>query len=350
MSERRHGDTFTILRLVAAFAVILGHAYQVTGEEMPKVLGNGIATLAVKVFFVISGYLVTDSWLRDASLGRYIARRVLRILPGLWVLCLLSVLVVGPAFTTLPLGVYVRDAETVRYLENMIFRPQYHLPGLFEDLPFAGVANVSLWTLPIEFALYLAVPLLLAARPRFLVGATLLLSAAAGLWLNRIAYPQPAVMVWGTDLVTAVEMVPYFLSGCLYRLSVPKRLFNLKAAIAGMLILPLFAPGWTAQEVVCLILLPYAVLSFGFAPMPLPATLGRIGDISYGIYLYGFLIQQAVQSLIGSGGTPMLNFCLSAPIAGLVGLASWHWVERPALAWKPRPPAPTVPGLADVRR
>ena len=76
----------------------------------------------------------------------------------------------------------------------------------------------------------------------------------------------------------------------------------------------------------------------------------RIGDISYGIYLYGFLIQQAVQSLIGSGGTPMLNFCLAAPIAGLLGLASWHWIERPALAWKPRPPAPTVPGLADVGR
>jgi Acyltransferase family len=124
---------------------------------------------------VISGYLVSESWLRDSRLPAFLMRRSLRIFPGLTVIVLLSVLVLGPLMSDLPLRAYFGDRQSISYLWNVVLYPVYVLPGVFVDNPYPLAVNGSLWSLPVEFAMYLLTPVLLslprlgAARPRVVV-------------------------------------------------------------------------------------------------------------------------------------------------------------------------------------
>src|ERR1700752_3329146 len=74
---------FDLLRLIGALLVLYGHAFPLAGQPAPGFLGNHIQTVGVKIFFVISGYLITKSWLNDPSLPRFAKKRFLRIFPGL---------------------------------------------------------------------------------------------------------------------------------------------------------------------------------------------------------------------------------------------------------------------------
>src|SRR5258708_22620705 len=76
-------NNFDLLRLIGAVLVIYGHAYPLTGSVSPGFAGNGIATVGVKIFFVISGYLGALSWVRDGNLARFFFRRCLRIFHSL---------------------------------------------------------------------------------------------------------------------------------------------------------------------------------------------------------------------------------------------------------------------------
>ena len=125
---------------------------------MPIVFGIPLTQLAVGVFFVISGYLISGSWERRPQLPRYLTNRVLRIIPGLFLVVVVSAFVLGPLVTTLAAGDYFTDGGTYSYLRNAVLIPNYALPGVFAGNPFPGAVNGSLWTLPAEFACYLVVP------------------------------------------------------------------------------------------------------------------------------------------------------------------------------------------------
>ncbi len=336
MRENIHEDNFMALRFAAAVLVIYGHAYPLTGMTAPGLLGNSVHTLAVKVFFVISGYFIAQSWLNDPDFGRYVRRRALRIFPGLWVVVLLSALLVGPILTSLPLDAYFGNMGTVKYLENLFLRPNFFLPGVFENTIYPVAVNGSLWTLPIEFFMYLTLPTLLAFRfRRFLMVGALLGTAAMSVYFTRIEIPEQPLVFWSTSAVSAIEMAPYFLFGSCYRLCAPKEFFNLQVAVVMMFIAPFFGGNWPASEVVTLVVLPYTVLAVGFAKQPVFADFARFGDVSYGIYLYGFLVQQIVSQMIGTDGAPTMNFVISTLVTVPLGFLSWHLVERKALQWKP---------------
>src|SRR5215471_20356392 len=98
----KHDNAFDALRLLAALLVIFGHAFRLTGEAGLTFAGAGVATTGVKIFFVISGYLVAQSWLRDPDPRRFLQRRVLRIVPGLAAVVLITTFVLGPALTSVP--------------------------------------------------------------------------------------------------------------------------------------------------------------------------------------------------------------------------------------------------------
>src|SRR5689334_3389618 len=117
----KHDNAFDVLRLFAALTVIFGHAFRLTGEIGPSFAGTGVATTGVKVFFVISGYLVAQSWMRDPNPARFLRRRLLRIMPGLVAVVALTAFVLGPLVTRLPLPAYFADARTLLYLANIAF-------------------------------------------------------------------------------------------------------------------------------------------------------------------------------------------------------------------------------------
>jgi len=339
LQPRKAGDNFVAIRLIAALLVIFGHSFPLTGGEGPGYLGSPVSTLAVKVFFVISGYLISESWMQDANVARYLCRRALRIFPALSALCLLTVLLVGPALTQLNWAEYFGNPGTWDYLENVILKPNYALPGMFGANLYPGAVNGSLWTLPVEFSMYLLTPvLMILPRKGLWICLTALGLSAASVWFNRIAIPAETVVVWGTNLVSWLEMAPYFVWGIVYRLWLRPGFLNVQVAMVLLLLLPLGIYNWASAEVVSLLIVPYVTLSLGQGAPPRFAWLERIGDLSYGIYLYGFLVQQVVASFFLTPGHHWMNFLLAAPISVILGALSWHFVEKPAMRLKPSRP------------
>src|SRR5579864_2909562 len=127
----RHANNFDFLRLVAAVIVIYSHSYLIAygsqrSEPLVWATGNQctLGLVGVFVFFIISGYLVTESYCRSPAPGRFAVRRVLRIYPGLVLNVLVCALLVGPMISTLPLGAYFTSAALRQFLiETLTLSP-----------------------------------------------------------------------------------------------------------------------------------------------------------------------------------------------------------------------------------
>jgi peptidoglycan/LPS O-acetylase OafA/YrhL len=161
MQSGAHRDNnFDAVRLIAALAVVVGHAWPLTGLSHPPRLGGvPIFTLAVFVFFSLSGYLVGTSWRHDPRVLPFLARRASRIFPALIVVIVLTTFLIGPIATRLALNDYFTSSQTWTYLTNVTLVASYDLPGVFDANP-RPVVNGALWTLGPEFLCYLAVMIL----------------------------------------------------------------------------------------------------------------------------------------------------------------------------------------------
>ena len=120
--EAHRENNFDAVRLIAAAAVIYGHAHPLTGTVDVGFMGNAVQSFAVKVFFVISGFLIATSWIADPNVPRYLEKRALRIFPALVVVVVLCAFVLGPVVTTLPLTQYFANGRTRAYLWNILLR------------------------------------------------------------------------------------------------------------------------------------------------------------------------------------------------------------------------------------
>lgn len=340
-SEMAETNNFDALRLGAALLVMASHSYPMTGAGSDPVTrifpGISGGDMAVAAFFVISGFLVTISAGRRSPFD-FVRARLIRILPALIAVTLFAVLIVGPIFTTLPLASYATSRGTVAYLGNAyVFGLQFRLPGTFAGLPVQGSVNGSLWTLPLEVAMYAILMVLTASglrTRRGSLGVALLFVAAFAIsatyyglgWNNR-----------GPMLFSNVQVYP-FLRYAIF--------FFIGAALSFWLEwIPLRWPaalGVAATWVVSahfnlfypifFLALPYLVI---YIAMALPAVdLRKIGDLSYGTYLFAFPIQQSVVQIFGKGIGPWGLMATATPIVLAVAFISWRWLEKPALGWK----------------
>ena len=137
----RNGNNFDILRLIAAAAVIIGHAYAIAPQPPLQDFVASVVhfeysgSLAVKFFFFLSGLLVTDSLIRRPEPLQFLVRRACRIFPALLVCLLVAIFIVGPIFTKLSLFDYFTQKDTWSYLMKNIslIDLQWKLPGVFSD-------------------------------------------------------------------------------------------------------------------------------------------------------------------------------------------------------------------------
>lgn len=336
-------NNFDALRLLAALLVIWGHQFPMLGLPTPLIAHNEPGALGVVMFFAVSGYLVTQSWRADPHLGRFAQRRALRIWPGLTVAVLLCVLVLGPLVTTLPLRDYFSSAGTRLYLSNLWLNTRFALPGVFEGHPIAGSVNGPLWTIPLEVGCYAVLALagvLGAVRTRWAAPLVLLALMAVLQW--RYSPPPGAPMpAWSFGLQYGMV---FALGSTLAVWADAWRARILPATVAwvGLCVaLHAWGPQPLAGQAVILGLGGLAVL-LGQASWPVVRRAGRWGDVSYGLYIYAFPVQQL---LVAWGAQQWgLGPALAATLVGSFALAalSWHWVEQPALAFKPRRPAPAA--------
>jgi peptidoglycan/LPS O-acetylase OafA/YrhL len=337
MHAEQRGNNFNALRLFAAMLVLVGHAYVFLGLPEPLFLGRlSLGMLGVQIFFAISGYLVSQSWERDPHLIRFFQRRALRIFPGLIVVLLLSVLVLGPALTTLPVREYFAHDATWGYFSNAYLYMTYLLPGVFEQLRVPYAVNGSLWSLPIEFFLYvLLAGLGLWHRPYLFVLAALASALGCLLW----ALPsQEMLVIYRTDARQIVLVGVFFWVGVLLQRYRCERFFSLTGFALTTTALVIAARYPQAFTAVSWLAIPYLALSFGLASNAWLIRLTRSGDYSYGVYIYAFPVQQSLVYLYP--GISITSYILSATaITLLFAAASWHWIETRALDFKPKTPA-----------
>lgn len=349
-------NAFNLIRLACATAVIFSHAHdltlpQVWQDATVRWLGVPIATVAVYVFFVLSGFLVTMSYDRRRDPAAFIRARALRILPGLWVMLLVMVPVLGLLFSPLALGDFLTAPKTVAYLiTNAILSNTFYLaaantlPGVFGANPVAGIINGSLWTVAIEVQCYIA--LLIAAMAGLIFNRARFLMLAAAFILFFLLFPAGIFPL--TGLVRRLAL-PFLFGAAAYvfrdrlPLSGPLAGIGLIIAIAlptGTITPNLVQPVLNLAElkaVAVQLAFGYAALVFAFrAPKAVTQFSAGLPDLSYGIYIYAFPIQQAVVAS-GLGVTPMSNLILSLMVIVPLAALSWYLVEKPALKLKALP-------------
>ena len=320
-------NNFDLLRLLLAFMVIYGHTPAFYSNKkwfdpFTWLLGSSYAGhLAVSVFFLLSGLFVTESIRRSNSVLDFSIRRFLRIYPGLLLCLMFTVFFVGSAFTSLSLFDYFRNPSTWSYLTNNLRLSndmQWHLPGVFSDSKH-GV-NGSLWTLPGEVRLYVCVAFI------FALGA-LDRTFSALIAIGLVTYGFVHQMFPGFAVSQALgEHALLFGLGASF--SILKRFIPLSLVASIAIVTLAYA------------LRPYSIYpffaeaAFAFACLyvfsrPWVNRLRLPGDYSYGVYLYGFPIQQVVAHSFPD--TPLfIGMLTSCALAFLLAMLSWHFCEKPA--------------------
>ncbi len=142
-------NNFDALRAISALAVLVSHAFPLSGDNQAEPIlwlsGGQVSggALAVTIFFVISGYLITRSFERGGSPATYVTNRALRLLPALVVALISLSLVIGPVISSVSLSAYFRAPGTYRFIYQTISFIDFYasLPGVFAHNPFRGVVD-----------------------------------------------------------------------------------------------------------------------------------------------------------------------------------------------------------------
>lgn len=364
-------NSFHLLRFLLAALVILCHSYTLLGRATPlsSVTGGLMneGTLAVDGFLVISGFLICQSAIRSRNALTFLGKRLVRILPAFACSLVFSALLVGALAYPGDVVSYVRMDEggPLRWIFNWLtlnVQPeQWGVSGVFTSNPTNSL-NVSLWTIKFECALYLLMALLMLTtlnRHR----STYIVCFAAFLILRMLLIPF-GVRVWDVydtrfwllshwnyDRLTQTGL--FFFSGTLlyaYRQELPRRWYLAVIAALAMLVSCFFcnvparadaAIGEAAQlmwrlaelplRLVYCFSLPYLVIYLGSSH--LCSGFSRLGDLSLGMYVYSYPLQQLI-IFAAPGITPLTLFALTLLI--VLPLAAWSWrcIEAPALRLK----------------
>lgn len=334
LHPRRNG--LNLVRLLLAYTVLVAHGFPLSGlGEGPVVGGDNAGGWAVFGFFAISGYLITGSRLGN-DVGTYVVHRVARIFPA-FLVCLIAT-----AFVFAPIGYIAQHGSLegflttpttpVNYvLSNLTLRMNtYTVAGTPGDVPYPGAWDGSLWSLYYEFLCYVIVGLLasIGFMRRSPIGLGAAYVASVVLWA-RLDFLGSYVEN-NFDLQMLARLLPFFLAGGLLFmlrrrlvLTWPLGLLALVASVASAVLID----GWGAQ--LAAPLLAYGFLCLG-AVLPCPDFVRR-NDVSYGIYIYAFPVQQLLM-IAGAHAWPLAVFDLAAAVVvAPLAAASWFLVERPVM-------------------
>jgi len=338
-----HRNNFDFLRLCFASAVIITHSYPLSGlpeiDPLHRLTAGqmSFSYLGVRGFFVISGFLIYESLLRSKGLDDYFIKRLLRIYPGLLVVLTLTVL----------LGVFVSVQTPADYWSNhsvftyipknlSLLMLQDGIRGVFTNNPYKDSVNGSLWTIVYEVTCYVLLASLFFVKKEkrklfILLGVFALLFAFRTSVFHMI-YPGQYTFYW-LDLKMGTELALYFAAGSILSI-IRKPIFKYRHLIGwSCLAIFILATAFNQAEYIKYIVFPPIVVIVGSA-----ATRGisgiseKFGDLSYGIYIYAFPVQQTLEHYFGFNYLQLMivAFLVVLPIAYL----SWHLIEKRALKYK----------------
>jgi peptidoglycan/LPS O-acetylase OafA/YrhL len=343
-------NSLNAMRLGLAFAVLVSHGFKFAGSEhdpLGSLIGEAprlgvvdLGTLAVDGFFILSGFLITRSFLSARSWQRFIWHRFVRILPAFWVCLIIGATVFAPLGAWLDSGDEFswtgRNSATSYIFNNAgLLMRQYSIGNVLD-----GVVNGSLYTLFFEFLCYIGLAILgvlgiLSRRPVVVLG----LAVVCGLTglIDAMTHGQ---VTGGGDHPAREHLLRFttmFLVGSACQRYAQRVPTGVSAICMGMLII-----GASFMWLDSYLLLAPVGLSLVLLPLGASRRLAQIGrrrDLSYGFYLYAWPVQ-AVLAAAGATGAGLVPYMAVATLVAL-GLAwsSWHLVEAPALATKSWTPA-----------
>lgn len=336
----RHNN-FDFLRLLLATMVIVSHSYHITGNYENEFLlkaTNGqidLGALAVKGFFTISGFLVFQSLERSPSFRNYFWKRILRLYPALLLLIVVVMLMVP--------FVYLSDIPLSKNISYWLFGPKVlslfqfkiYIDGVFYSLPMKEI-DVSLWTLPYEFSAYLLLGVLFFIKSKnlrfYLLLASFLiltyLSCFRYLWLNERVFGHFNLFSY-----YFYDLVCFFVAGALMSYVNVKDLKFNNITIIVCILLSIISLVFFKFYIAKYFLLPIIVILFGIkSTHPINRISETLGDISYGVYIYGFFVQQCLFYFFELGIWELT--LVAIPITYMFGWISWNLVEKRALKFK----------------
>jgi peptidoglycan/LPS O-acetylase OafA/YrhL len=326
-------NSFDLLRLFAAALVLYSHQHALLGLVEPELFNwTTIGGVGVSIFFFVSGFLVWLSWARDPDLKRFFIRRSLRIFPALWFVVLITVLVLGPIFSRLAPADYFASFESWRYLSAALLVVWRGLPGVFAGNPLPSAVNGSLWTLPVEFLCYVSVALVgcISLAPR-----KWLIALSLGLAVLAAAFGP---LLLGTRFVPHLEMVAFFWWGVMYGYVQKRPEAELKswAAGIGLAFMAFLVLGSHGVERTGMLAFAVALVVTAQHVSWGSRVTDRLGDLSYGMYIFAFPVQQIVVELgRDRGWTFATHLSWSFLVTIALAYMSWHALEKRALRFKP---------------
>lgn len=322
-------NNFDLLRLVFASMVCVVHAQQLSGlDELTLLTSMMSSAVAVKAFFVVSGYLIFMSFDRSSSLLSYVTKRVRRIYPAYFTVVALCAC--GLFFVSQFNAPQYFSGAWFKYLAaNLVFlnflKPD--LPGVFEANSLQAV-NGALWTLKIEVMFYLSVPFFAFVFKRCGHARSLLLfyvlSVVYALVCIELAERtgRPIYEELGRQLPGQLS---YFLAGAFYYFYASRlkaHLGSLAAASTVVLVVNFYFPLPLLEPFAIATLVVFA------ATYQYVGNFGKYGDFSYGVYILHFPIIQLLiqQGVLQSQPWQFLMFAYSLTLVGAI--AMWHLVEK----------------------
>ncbi|MCV7409165.1 acyltransferase [Mycobacterium florentinum] len=331
-------NALNLFRLGLAAEVMLFHSWPITGHMPPQALLQLLFSVGVDGFFAISGFLITASWLRDPKVRDYLTARALRILPGLYV-CLIVT-----AFAFAPVSVAVQGGSAAKLLQSsapyeyvlknatLISVLQFDVAGTPRNVPSPGAWNASLWSLIWEVLCYIAIAVIgiigLANR-RWLSPVILVAAVIAAAMLPPLTFPG----AWTIPQLAARSAIMFAAGAVMFQWKdvIPARWSLVAASVVIVVASAAVLPDY---RVAAALPLAYAVIVSGALIRHKRTTLRT--DLSYGVYIYAFPIQQMLAVLGLTGLHPALFFVIAFLSTLPLAAMSWFWIEKPAMALKSR--------------
>lgn len=317
-------NNFKLLRMCAAIGVLVSHAWMISyGRQVkdpltPMFMGHSLGKVSVFLFFAISGYLITRSFDQKRKPIPFLRARIMRIFPGLLIMLLMMLVVFY--FQTSDKIAYWADMPSYLWHNLTLVQIKQNIGDVFSHHSAPYYTNVPLWTLEYEIYCYIAV---------LIAGMLGLLKKPAVIIVFLLI---PLVYVYGQSYIRTevLKMLISFALGAgiyLWR----DQVYYHGGFVTGLIGLCLITFGSQAYIFVLLLTVCYGALWVGFYEIPALNFYNRLGDYSYGVYIYAFPMQQTAWAL--GAQTPASNIIVSLALTLPLAVASWHFVERRAIKW-----------------
>jgi len=334
-------NNFNLIRIIAAYTVLASHSFALaksTGFRLPfnDWTGMTLSGIAVDVFFVISGFLITSSLLTKKNIIEFMWARILRIYPALFAITIITVFGIGLIYTTRHKLDYLSDFSIYKYLfktTTLLSGITFELPGVFENNNYKNSVNGSLWTLPCELRLYISIALIWLLEKKIHIS-------------RYITFKNTVFVITITTLILTIfshfDMVKtskyiklffLFFSGSFFYTFRDKINLSLKFFIPASATLIICLQNQDAFFVIYLLSLAYITLYVAYAPSGFLKKYNSLGDYSYGTYIYAFPIQQTIAASFPTI-SPLGMTAASTFFTLIFATLSWHYLELPFLQRK----------------